>query len=241
MSGQKPGVAAVDRALSILEAFLQTPGDQALTLAQLADHTKMYKSTILRILGSLENFDYVRQLDNGRYKLSQKTSALGAKHRESFNLDDLVIPTLDRLVEQINESASFLIPHKDFQQILFRRNSPQRIRDNLRIGDLMSMDQGGASAKVIITCNNKMAAQICEADFCQRSFGERDPDMTGIAAPVFDHNNLFLGALSVTGPSFRITKKIATAIADLVTKESRKLSLALGATAPNLRSENTKT
>ena len=41
------GVAALDRAFSILFAF--RPGDYALTLAELAARTGLYKSTILRL------------------------------------------------------------------------------------------------------------------------------------------------------------------------------------------------
>ncbi|MFX7854014.1 helix-turn-helix domain-containing protein, partial [Acinetobacter baumannii] len=45
------GVAALDRAFAILFAF--RPGDYALTLAELAARTGLYKSTILRLAGSL--------------------------------------------------------------------------------------------------------------------------------------------------------------------------------------------
>jgi len=44
---QVGGVASVDRALEILAAF--EPTDEALTLAELAQRTGLYKSTILRI------------------------------------------------------------------------------------------------------------------------------------------------------------------------------------------------
>ena len=47
------GVAAVDRALSVLSAFQD--GDAALSLAELAERTRLYKSTVLRLLASLEH------------------------------------------------------------------------------------------------------------------------------------------------------------------------------------------
>src|SRR4051794_35164429 len=48
------GVAAVDRALMILDAF--EPADESLTLSQLAQRTSFYKSTILRIAQSLMRY-----------------------------------------------------------------------------------------------------------------------------------------------------------------------------------------
>src|SRR5690349_10931209 len=47
------GAASVDRALSLLTAF--RTGESALTLAELAERTRLYKSTALRLLASLEH------------------------------------------------------------------------------------------------------------------------------------------------------------------------------------------
>src|SRR4051812_1394406 len=59
---QEGGVAAVDRALEILAAF--EPTDNALTLAELAQRTRFYKSTILRISQSLIRHRYLQRLDD---------------------------------------------------------------------------------------------------------------------------------------------------------------------------------
>ena len=45
--GSKQGVAALERALSILGCF--TAEDKGLTLTEIADRTGLYKSTILRL------------------------------------------------------------------------------------------------------------------------------------------------------------------------------------------------
>ena len=57
------GVAAVDRALSLLCAFKE--GDLSLSLAELAERTRLYKSTVLRLLASLEHGGWVQRLDDG--------------------------------------------------------------------------------------------------------------------------------------------------------------------------------
>ena len=58
------GAAAVDRALSLLAAF--RAGDRALGLAELALRTQLYKSTVLRLLASLEHARLLQQLPDGR-------------------------------------------------------------------------------------------------------------------------------------------------------------------------------
>src|SRR5688572_16846594 len=67
MSGVTEGVAAVERALSILDAF--TDQDPQLTLGELAKRTKMYKSTILRLARSLENYGYLVRAEDGVFRL----------------------------------------------------------------------------------------------------------------------------------------------------------------------------
>src|SRR5271154_3136016 len=59
------GVAAVERALAILDAF--EPGEQRLTLAELSRRTTFYKSTILRLAQSLLRHGYLQRLDDGSY------------------------------------------------------------------------------------------------------------------------------------------------------------------------------
>ncbi len=59
------GVAAVERALSILDALT----DEKITLAELSKRTDLYKSTVLRLAKSLERFGYVFRDDDGCYRL----------------------------------------------------------------------------------------------------------------------------------------------------------------------------
>ncbi|MGO2414871.1 MULTISPECIES: helix-turn-helix domain-containing protein [Cobetia] len=65
-------VEAVERALTLLEAF--TPAAPRLTLNELAQASGFYKSTILRLMGSLEHFGYVERDSHGIYSIG---AALG--------------------------------------------------------------------------------------------------------------------------------------------------------------------
>lgn len=104
-----PGVAAVDRALSILAAFEDAP--EPMTLAELARRTKMYKSTLLRLMTSLQEFGYLVQLADGRYHLGPTPFRLGAVYQRSNNLHDRVMPLLRQLVADGTESPSFHVRH----------------------------------------------------------------------------------------------------------------------------------
>ena len=69
------GVAAVHRALTILDAF--TESDQKLGLAELAKRTGLYKSTLLRLAKSLEKFGYLIRSEDGSYHVCSNVLFLG--------------------------------------------------------------------------------------------------------------------------------------------------------------------
>ncbi|MES1264429.1 MAG: helix-turn-helix domain-containing protein, partial [Variovorax sp.] len=84
------GAAAVDRALSLLSSF--QPGDDALTLAQFAERTQLYKSTVLRLLASLEHARLILKQDDGRYALGMEIARLHSLYGASLSLDRIVPP-----------------------------------------------------------------------------------------------------------------------------------------------------
>src|SRR5688500_16060766 len=99
------GVAAVDRALSLLDAF--TVAAPTLTLSELADRTQQYKSTVLRMLASLEKAHMVRRLEDGRFALGWAVARLNAVYSISFSIADVVLPVMRALVDATGESVAF--------------------------------------------------------------------------------------------------------------------------------------
>ena len=91
------GAASVDKALSLLSAF--RAGDASLTLAELAERSQLYKSTVLRSLASLAHAGYVQRLPDGRYALGSEIARLSAVYAASFSLDRIVLPVLQVLSE----------------------------------------------------------------------------------------------------------------------------------------------
>ncbi|MBS9404202.1 helix-turn-helix domain-containing protein [Halomonas sp. TRM85114] len=99
-------VEAVERALTVLEAF--DSAQETLSLAELAQVTGYYKSTLLRLLGSLERFDYVKRGENGRWGLGHTPVRLARRHTPSRHLAARIQPLLDRLASESGETAALL-------------------------------------------------------------------------------------------------------------------------------------
>src|SRR5439155_24708931 len=110
------GVAAVDRALSILDALTE----DKVSLAELSKRTDLYKSTVLRLLKSLEKFGYVVRSSDGSYRLGAKVLLLGSLYQRHFRTAEIVPPVLEKVSAELDEGASFYICEEDKRICLHR-------------------------------------------------------------------------------------------------------------------------
>lgn len=221
------GVAAVERALAILDAFRD--GDDGLTLAEIAQRTRMYKSTILRLCASLEKYGYLWRVSDGRYRLGPTPIRLGSLYQRAFRLAERVVPVLHRLAHDLGESASFYIRHGDVRVCLHRVDSPQPIRDHVREGDHLPLDRG-AAGRVLLAFGGARGAAFAAVrrDLVAASFGERNPETAAIACPVFGVGQELVGALSLSGPLYRFRPEAVRRMSAALLRAAAGLTAALG-------------
>jgi DNA-binding IclR family transcriptional regulator len=200
------GAAAVDRALSVLKAFTQE--QPAMTLAEIAEHTLLYKSTALRLLSSLEHAKLIHKGDGGRYVLGPEVARLYGAYSASFSIESVVLPAMKKLVAKTRESASFHVRQGNQRLCLYRVDSPQPIRDHIRAGDLLPLDRG-VGGRVLLAFDGEpgdLYDQIRKNKLIS-SVGDRSEGVAGISAPVFDAMGKLVGALTLTMPATRFQKE----------------------------------
>ena len=221
------GVAAVDRALSILDAFGEH--DQKLSLAELSKRTKLYKSTVLRLTKSLEKFGYLRRSEDGAYRLGSKVLFLGSLYQRHFRTLDLVPAVLRQMVDEIQEGASLYVRDGDHRVCLHRVDSKRAVRDSVHEGDRLPLT-AGASGHVIRAFNgatNARYEQIRRAMY-SASYGERDPETAAVACPVFGVGQQFVGALTISGPKYRLEATGVDRILPVLFRHASELTRVLG-------------
>lgn len=224
----KAGVAAVDRALAILLSFQDA--DAPLSLAEISRRTGFYKSTVLRLLASLENGALVERLENGTYALGWVVGRLGASYRQSLGLERRVRPVLRRLRGETGESASFYRRNEAVRVCLYREESRQMIRDHVAEGAVLPMDRGAAAHVLARFAAGPDPRAAGPGGLPVMSFGERDPEVAAMAVPVFGEADALIGALTVSGPISRLTRQRAASLAPVLLREGRELSMHMGAT-----------
>jgi DNA-binding IclR family transcriptional regulator len=57
-----------------------------------------------------------------------------------------------------------------------------------------------------------------------------EPDVSSVAAPIFDKNNTIVAAINVIGPTYRISDDLLAKAGLLVVEHTRQISDKLGAT-----------
>jgi DNA-binding IclR family transcriptional regulator len=224
-TAQPHGVAAVDRALAMLDAF--TAERASLSLAEISAFTGLYKSTILRLMASLIRRRYVVQLEDGGYRLGAMLAHLGGIYHRSFRLEDHVLPVLRRLVDTTGESASFYVREGDKRLCLFRVDSPKWVRDHVPVGLLLPLAQG-AAGKVLVSFANPNQAKV---KLPIATVGALTADSAGLAAPVLGRNNVLMGALTLSGPKTRFTKQSQASMASGLIAAAIRLTGDLGGDA----------
>lgn len=232
---KETGVAAVERALAIVAAV--ESADAPITLADLARKTGFYKSTILRLLGSLDGAGYIVRLSDGRYDLGLTAFRLGTAFERKNTLQRYVMPALRGLVAQGTESASFHVRQgSDTRLCLFRVNSSHATLDRVEAGGSYPL-RAGAGGHILLAFAGEPGPRYdaIRAEGWATSLGERDPSCAAVAAPVFGPGRQLIGVLSLSGPRERFAPPEIEAMEALLRPTAIALTRALGGVWPDFR------
>lgn len=209
---EKPRVEAVERAFSILEAFAD--GTPRHTLSQLAQKTGLYPSTLLRLANSMQRFGYLHRDNEGYFRLGASLWRLGVLYQGSFDLQQHVRPVLRQVVEAVGETAAFYVREGQRRVCLYRAFAPDAFVHHVEEGAELPLDVGASAhvLKAFTEPGNPRYEAVRQARHAV-SYGERNPQATAVALPLFGEQDRFLGVISVVGPIDRLNaEKVASSL-----------------------------
>lgn len=222
----EPGVNAVSRALALMDVF--EVGESTLTLAELSRRCGMHKSTVLRLARTLAQSDYMVQTDNSQWRLGPAAGWLGARYQAGFDVNNVIDPVLYALAQETGESASFYVREGDVRSCVARVEGPQSVRHNVRIGERLPLNLG-SPGRVILAFTGAEGALYDAVRKCGHhiSIGEREADVSSVAAPVFGLRWRLIGSMCISGPSSRLTQSVLEGLAQRVIKAANHVSYAM--------------
>ena len=222
-------IRAVDRALDILMCFTrQIP---RLTMTQIADQAGMNKSTVHRLLGTLEKKRFVqRDPATGLYQLGIRLFQMAYLTLEQSDLRRLAAPIMQHLCEQYKETITLSVI--DDTDLIFLEviESPQRVKLAASTGQRLPALSTAAGKAMLAHMPNEVVLSFLERGmqkFTQFTITRKDAFMenlekarkqgfaismqefedgiNAVAAPILDTNNYPIAAITVAGPAYRLT------------------------------------
>jgi DNA-binding IclR family transcriptional regulator len=240
------------KGLEVLEAFER--GTPELTLTELSARLRESQSVVFRLLKTLEERGYVqRDPVSKRYSLGLRIWELGCQSVRRTGLTEVARPVLKWLTEVTGETSYLaVVQGTDIIYIdIVEGLEPLRVyaEPGFRVPLYLT-----ASGKAIlafrgpdlfrhvvmtglkrltpatITSVVRLRARLEEIRRTGLSFnlGERRPDISAVAAPIFDRLDACIAAIGVSGPSVRFTDDRVSKLTESVRKAAQEISAKLG-------------
>ncbi|WP_145144813.1 IclR family transcriptional regulator [Roseomonas gilardii] len=244
-------IAAVDRALALLELVAEHPGIGISDLARLSGDTK---TLVFRMATTLEGRGYLHKDSETRgYTLGHKPLLLSEKMQHQMPLLRIANPVLDDLVARTRENVSLFVREGKQSVCVGIRQSPQPIRLYAELGRQGPLHVGGAPKLLLahapaeiqdavaaapldrftpetITDPQRLRERLdrIRAQGYNVSHGDQDAGAFSVAAPVRDHAGKVIAAISVAGPQSRLNEDLERLYVRIVLDAAGDVSARLG-------------
>jgi len=250
---QEGRVQAVERAVRILKAL----GDEEpeLGVSELARQLGLKKSTVHRLLNTLQVEGLVEQNpETGKYRLGLEILRLaGTLLRQLEDLQQVARPFLKALAEECEETVNLAILAGDGVINVDRIPSPHRVRNIGWVGRKMPLHCVSAGkvflaympeeeverflnsklprlTKYTITDPAELRKELQQVRELGYGVGleELEEGLNAVAAPIRDYRGKVVAAISVSGPSFRLTREKIPEVAEMTKRAADEVSRHLG-------------
>lgn len=114
-------VQSLARGLDVIRAF--DSDHPAMSLSQMAERTGMSRARARRFLLTLATLGFVR-IDGRQFRLTPRVLDLGYAYLAALDLSDLVLPHMEQLVKEVDESSSLSV--LDGDEIVYVLRVPVR-------------------------------------------------------------------------------------------------------------------
>jgi IclR family transcriptional regulator, KDG regulon repressor len=224
MDDGKLTVRAVERALDILLCFTE---DAELSLTEIAGKVGLHKSTVHRLLASLEGKGFIlRSPSTEKYRLGFRLWELAANLSQSDDPEVILLPEMEHLRDLCEETVSLYVRDGLLRVRIQAVQSSQAIRRVAQVGARLPLYVGASSKVLVAFADAEVKEQVLQSpdwpagldrELFQRqldevketgyaiSIEEREVGAAAVAVPIYNRSQKLVAALAVSGPSNRLT------------------------------------
>ena len=244
VSSKKQSISALSNGIDILERLAASGSPLGVT--QLAEASGLHKSTVSRILATLEEHSLVQQDDQTRkYQLGVGLASLAGPMLANLDLRRVGGAIMKEVTGSTLESTA-LVTFTGIDGVVIEHSaSPKLVKHITPIGTRINR-QHAASMQVFAAFSAPVERAAFYPDYmisraevdamCERVLGQgfaindgdTDPEEWSVAAPIFDHRGQLVGAALISVPRARITDFAARDLPGRVVNAAAEISRRLG-------------
>jgi DNA-binding IclR family transcriptional regulator len=252
---------ALDRAFGLLDLLASSA--MPLGLAEIAGALELHKSTAHRFLMVLERHRVVERTRTGKFRLGLRLCDFGSRAIEQYDLRDRAQVHLKTLVAQVEETAHLCILEKTHMVYIDKQEPERTIRMISRVGSSSPILCTAVGKAVLATMPRVRIEELLQSlpreRFTPRTMTsreallkelertsrrgyavddeEREEGVRCVGMAIVDGRGEAIAAVSVSGPSFRVTLQKIPQIAGKLMACVKGIQEDLGYMPPSQREE----
>lgn len=246
-------VQALDRGLRLLVALSRE--EHGVLLTDLARHLGLAASTTHRLLATLQQAGFAElEQDTGLWRVGVQAVPVGSAYLRGRDFVTLARPLMRKLTEDSGETSNLAIRRDDAAVYLSQVESRAMVRAFSRIGDRVPLTCSGVGLALLSRSTHEEVDALVEraglpvktdksirtpealhqalTTARERGFVIDDeaqvPGMRCVAAPFFDTWGEVAAAISISGPSARITPERVDELGRLVADTAAAITKRIG-------------
>ncbi|MFF0905317.1 UNVERIFIED_CONTAM: IclR family transcriptional regulator [Kocuria sp. CPCC 205316] len=252
-SREARAASVVSHALRVLRCF--SVDEPTLGVTEIAARVGLHKSTVSRLLATLEREDVVeRDPQTRRYRLGLGLISVAGPLLAELDERRVAYPVLLELTERTRETSALLVWNGDQAVCVEQIPSPRQIKHTTPLGtrystalsssvQLFLAEQPAERVRALLLSGIVELPDPTEAsidvyleslrqvvdDGVAVNYGKTSVEEVGVAAAVRDHRDQLVAAVMVAAPRYRVTPEQAELLAAAAVAAAREVSQRLGA------------
>lgn len=241
----------VVKSLDLLNLFVTRP---ALSLNEMVELSGIPKTSVHRMVKSLEDMGFLHKDAQGRYSLGLLFLQFGQLVADRLDIRHLALPLMNQLRDEVGEAVNLIM--KDGQDAIYieKVDTPHPVRLYTKIGRRAPL-YSGACSRIILAflpdeerekylkeielrpigygtiTDRDVLRQVVELSRRQGytvSHSELENDTAAVAAPIFNFTGQMVAGLSIAGPESRFQQDRLPYLIEKVKQAAADISKKLG-------------
>ncbi|KKB39135.1 IclR family transcriptional regulator [Bacillus thermotolerans] len=246
-------VKSVARALDIIE--LVSSSKQGMGVSEISRQMDINKSSVFRILSTLSQYGYIEQNEETeKYRLGYRFLHISSKLLDSIDVRAEALPILKELESETNEVVHLVVYDQGEVVYIEKLDGDETLRMHSKVGkrapvhctsvgkaimaylpreEVQSIiERKGLPAHTAHTIVEKEIL-LNELDEVKKKgyafdLDENEEGIRCVAAPVFDHTGAVAAAVSISGPTMRMTDDRLRVLSERMVRAGQAISERLG-------------